>query len=384
MRRFVLIMAALLAFTLPTHASEYISEGDTSAYEFDTDAQLDALGRDELMGSVPEQARRGLEDTGLYELSVESLMELSPGEFFGAVWDMLVGQVTQPLRALAGIAGIVLLCALINGIRDAAWDGPLAQVFDAVAIVCVVLSVARPLLDVIDEVTDSVYQGSMFMVSFVPIFSAAMAASGQPATGAAYNMLLFGVCQVVSQVVSRTLLPLLCVYLGLCIAGAIAPGIDISSATATVKDTVTLGLGFVLTLFVALLSLQTMVATGADSAVTKTARFLLGGFVPVVGSVLSEAFHAAQGCLKLIKTSVGAYGIIVTLFTFLPVLLKTVLWYVISNLSVVISDIVGIPAVSALLKAISAALGILVAIALCYALLLILSTTIVMVTGLGV
>jgi len=51
---------------------------------FDYDAQLDALGKDELMQQVPEDARELMEETGVYDLSVGNLLGLSPRGFFGS------------------------------------------------------------------------------------------------------------------------------------------------------------------------------------------------------------------------------------------------------------------------------------------------------------
>lgn len=378
------ILALLLAFLfLPAFCLPALAEGN-GGDPFDTGAQLDALGRDELMDSVPEEARELMEESGVYDLSVSNLLHLSPREFFRAVWNAFVRQLGAPARTLGSILGIILLCLLLNGVRQAAWDGALTQVFGTVSVLCVVLSVAKPILDCIAATTQAIRDASFFMASFVPVFSAALMASGQPATGAAYNVYLFSACQVVGQAASQTLVPLLSAYLALCIVGALVPEINIASAAAMVKNVASWALGLICTLFIALLSVQTLVSTGADSATTKTAKFMLGSFVPVVGGALSEAFSAAQGCLRLIKTSVGVYGIVAAIFTFLPVLLNAIVWYAVANLGVVVGDIAGVPAVATVLKACSAVLGILIAIILCYALLLIVSTAIVLATGTGV
>ncbi|MDR2932907.1 MAG: stage III sporulation protein AE [Oscillospiraceae bacterium] len=385
-RRMIFFLVAVMALCMPVSAAEPDIEydyGGDLAGGFDTESQLDALGRDELMQSVPEDARELLEETGLYDMSVKSMLQLSPGDFFKALWAALLHQLKSPVRTLGALVGIILLCAFLNGLKTASWDTSLSGIFGTVSVLCIVLSVAAPIIDCIMQTTKAIRDASYFMISFVPVFSAALVAAGQPVTGATYNLFLFSTCQVIAQVVAQTLVPLMSVYLALCIVGALVPEVNISSAANTIKTVVTWALGFIFTLFVGLLSVQTMVSTGADSVTTKTAKFLIGSFVPVVGSALSEAYTAAQGCLRLIKTSVGAYGIIVALFTFLPVFMKALIWYLITNIGVVAGDIIGVPAVSSVLKACSTVLGILLAIILCYALLLIVSTTVVLVTGAG-
>ncbi|MEG0541220.1 MAG: hypothetical protein RR528_02740, partial [Angelakisella sp.] len=70
----------------------------------------------------------------------------------------------------------------------------------------------------------------------------------------------------------------------------------------------------------------------------------------------------------------------VTLFTFLPILVKVALWYLSLNIAALIGNILGTTEVSGLMKNISATLGILLAVLLYDALLVIISTTIIIVT----
>jgi stage III sporulation protein AE len=241
-----------------------------------------------------------------------------------------------------------------------------------------------PIIECITATARLIEDAALFMLTYIPIFSAAVAAAGAPVTGATYNMFLFATCQVVSQVLANTLVPLMGVYLALCVAGSLVPELNIASATSAVKSIVSWSLGFVLTLFAALLSVQTMVSVSADSVTVRAAKFVVGSFVPVVGAALSEAYSAAQGCLRLIKTTVGAYGIIAAVFIFLPVLMRVLLWQLVARAATVAGDILGAPRVSALLRACASALAILTAVILCFALFIIVSTAIVMAAGTGV
>lgn len=386
MKRLLFAMfAVLMLFCMEgtAFAAESRPEEDAFPEDADLQEQLEALGADELKDEVPEGAKELMEETGIYDIDPENLLSLTPGKFFPAIWRLFLKQLRQPLVVLGGVLGVVLLCALLGGMREASGQGALEPVFNTVSVLCILASVSVPILDCIMETSKAIQQASLFMLSFIPIFSAAILASGQPVTGATYNLFLFGTCQVVSQVVSLTLIPLMGVYLAFCIAGQIAPDLNIGSAASAIKSAVSWVLGFILTIFVGLLSIQTMVAQSADSVTTRTAKFLIGSFVPVVGGALSDAYSAAQGCLRLMKTSLGAYGIIVAALTFLPILLQTVVWYFVTHISGVASDILGVKKLSALLKSCGSVLGVLIAIIFCYALLIIVSTTVVLVTGLG-
>jgi stage III sporulation protein AE len=124
-----------------------------------------------------------------------------------------------------------------------------------------------------------------------------------------------------------------------------------------------------------------MVSGSADGVTARAARFLIGSFVPVVGGALSETVSAARGCLRLIKTSVGAYGILAAAFVFLPVLLRVFCWYFVTGASAIAGDLLGAGTVASLMRSCSSALGILIAVVLCFALLIIVSTTVLLVVS---
>ena len=203
-------------------------------------------------------------------------------------------------------------------------------------------------------------------------------------TATTYTAFLFMACQVVSQVVAGIFVPLMGVYLAFCVVGNLAPGVDVSAVAGAIKSAVSWALGLLLTLFVGLLSLQTMVASGSDTVASKAAKFLIGSFVPVVGGALSDAFVATQGYLRLLKATVGVFGILIALMTFLPVFLQTVLWYFTVNLAGAVSEMLGVKPVASILKSSSATLGILIAVILCFALLIVISTSLVMMVSTGV
>jgi stage III sporulation protein AE len=350
---------------------------------FDTQAQLDALGVNEIAELLPTQTRNLMEDGGFRELSVQSLLHLSPSAFFAAIWRAFLEELYRPMRIFAALLGMTLLCALLGGLRDDMRNSSMREVFGAVTVLCMISSAAAPILDCIISTVDTIRNASIFMLGYIPVFSAAVIAAGQPITGTAYNGFLFMVAQIVSQVVSQTLLPLLSLYLALCIAGGLAPELGISSMCKGIKKIVTWALGFIITIFVGVLSAQTMVAGSADSLTVRTGKFLVGSFVPVVGSTLSEAMLAAQGCLRLIKTSVGAFGILASLGLFLPVFLQVVAWYFVTNAAAAASDLLGVKEVGGVLKSCSGALSIMMTLLLSYALLMIVTITVVIVTGLG-
>lgn len=351
--------------------------------EFDEQAELDAIGGGELQDALPQDAKSLMESAGIEGIDYKKLLTLGPEEFFSEIWAMVQERLRTPLRVFGILMGIVVLCAMLDGMKTALWETSLNGVFSAVSVVCVAAAVTTPIVDCITSTARAINECATFITAFIPVFSTVVTVSGQPVTAGAYTAFLFMACQMVSQIVSGTLVPLMGIYLAFCIAGNLAPGLQVTSVAKVVRQTVNWALGLLLTLFVALLSLQTFVASGSDQVVSKAAKFLLGSFVPVVGGALGDAFVVTQGYMKLLKASVGAFGILAALMTFLPIFLQTVIWYLTVTIAGAIGEMLSARQTADILKSAGETLGVLMGVILCFALLIIVSTSLVLMATTG-
>ena len=74
--------------------------------------QLDAVGADELLEELPDDAKNLMEGAGITEIDYKQLLTLSPSQFFGSVWELVIQRLRAPLTVFASVLGTVLLCAL--------------------------------------------------------------------------------------------------------------------------------------------------------------------------------------------------------------------------------------------------------------------------------
>ncbi len=347
---------------------------------------LEASEADRLWQSLPDATKRSLQELGLDEISPQNITELQPGSVFEEVWQSMLTALRSPFATLTAVTGVVILSAFLEGVGSTAtgMGSSLSQVFSVVSSVTICAAIALPVIDCITSTAEAITNVANFMLSFLPIFTGVITAGGQPITASTYHIFLFWICQVIAQFSAGTLVPLMGIYLGISVASSAAPSLNLSGTVGLIKTILSWAMGLMMTIFVGLLTISSIVSSSGDTVSVKTARFLIGSFVPVVGGALSEAFAAAQGCVRLLKTTLGAYGVIGTAAIFLPVISRLVAWYVTINISGVLSEVLSLSKISALLKSVAATLGLLLAMVLCFALLLIISTTIMLMVGQGV
>ena len=85
----------------------------------------------------------------------------------------------------------------------------------------------------------------------------------------------------------------------------------------------------------------------------------------------------------MMRDTVGTFGIVVFLCTFLPVLVETGIMALVLNLGEIVGRVLGAEKICGMLKAVSSVLTLIIGLILCYAIMLIVSTTIIMMISLG-
>ena len=138
-RLMVALMLLLLLFPMPVRA-----EDSELNLEEQMEEQLDALGADELLRHVPEEAREYLQEADLFDIDLKKLMELTPGKFFPALGRMFWNTVKRPSRTLAAMLAVILLCALLESLRDTVSEPALSGAFQTVSVLCILTAVATP------------------------------------------------------------------------------------------------------------------------------------------------------------------------------------------------------------------------------------------------
>ena len=272
--------------------------GETDSDQVDTDTlyagQWAASGAQELWNQLTPETREQLNRWGITDFSSIDFSSLSPGGTLEGLLGMLAEQAATPLAAIGMVLGIVLLCSLMEGMRQTAGRGEAAHIFSLVGAAASYAAVLVPLAGCIQRVSEAVSSVSVFMTSFVPVYGGIMLAAGQAVSAASYQTIVLFVAELLTLLVGRVIVPCLVISLALGLTGAVTPEMKLNA----VSDWFHKGAAWLLTLttsvFVGLLSIQGIVGAAADSLSGRAIRFSLASFVPVVGGALSEAFNAVK------------------------------------------------------------------------------------------
>lgn len=381
MRRILvgLCLVCLLGFACPVQAAETGEAGETfdqSLYE----EQMEESGAQDLWDSLPEETQELLEELGVEGVGWESLAAVEPQSFFEMLLGFFTGGLSQPLAAGASLLGIMLVCALMNGMKLSFGERQTGSVLGMVGTLCACAVIAPPVISCIQQASTLIEGAGGFLLAGAPVLAGLMLACGQPVSASGWTVFLLAAGNGISLLSSVVLLPVMHIFLAFSLVSAVSPDIRLDSLCGVFAKTVRWVLVLAVTTFTSLLSAQSLISASADGASVKAAK-LFAGFVPVVGNVLGDAMGTVQSCVRLLKSGVGAFGLLAALCIFLPVVAQCLLWIFCCTLCGAAGDLLGQSEITGLLKAASQVLQTLLAIVVSCGVVMLVSAVLIMQGG---
>lgn len=329
-----------------------------------------------LMTEVGGQLDELLEDNGI-ELSFDDAGDITL-ENIAEMIRSRIGWSRLPFRSIAANIGIVIVLTAVLGAAGGIFNSGSLPLNSSVSVISAA-SVLFPLIyDIYGQALEAVRTSAGFIAVFIPVFAGIAAAEGNIASAGIYDIMVIGAVELIVQLSSALLIPLLNLVTILSVTGSIFRKTDISRITSLLSKLTVWGLTAAMTLFTGFLTLKCSLAGKADGAASKTVRFFISGSVPVVGGAVNDAYSAVRSSLELIGATAGTIGCIAVAVILLPPLIHIIVFRGGLWIMAALSELFEAEAVNKLLKAVDGGLSIAQALLVSCGMMFILSTGIIM------
>jgi stage III sporulation protein AE len=150
---------------------------------------------------------------------------------------------------------------------------------------------------------------------------------------------VIGVSQFMSQFISLILVPIAKAVTCLGFCGSLSLIDGVVKLCTILKNAVLWCFGTASAIFLSVLGMQTTISVSADSLVFKTSKSVISGLIPVMGPLISETLSTANGCLNILKSGVGIYGILALCLSVLPILISLISWKICMELALAVGGL---------------------------------------------
>ncbi|WP_397376362.1 stage III sporulation protein AE [Paenibacillus vietnamensis] len=153
-----------------------------------------------------------------------------------------------------------------------------------------------------------------FMLSMVPLLLVLLASMGNVVTVSVLHPLIIFMIHAVGTLIYTVVFPLLFFSAVLHIASALSEKFKVTQLANLLRTIAVSVLGVLITVFLGVISVQGATGAVTDGVTLRTAKFVTGNFVPVVGRMFSDAADTVISASMLAKNAIGLAGVIILLF----------------------------------------------------------------------
>ncbi len=309
------------------------------------------LDVDELEKNVPESAADMLEGVDIDE-------NLNTGGAIGTIIGKAVGQLGKIIRSTAtgavGVLAAAALCSIATGIYSQ--NSRISDVINLVGVAIISISSISGINSLVSVASDTINETGAFSKILLPVLASASAITGSAAASAAKYAASVMFIDLLITVGERIVLPLIYMYLGVSVASA-AFGGSIGGIAKLIAKTVKLILMAIAIAFTIYLTVTGLVASSADAATVKVTKTAISTFLPVVGSLISDAADAVASGVSVVKSAAGAFGVLVVIAVCAVPFLRLAIGCLMYRAAAALSEPVSDGRISGLIESISNACG---------------------------
>ena len=152
-----------------------------------------------------------------------------------------------------------------------------------------------------------------FVLALVPLLLALIAASGGIVSAAFFHPVILFLMNISGMFMQYVILPLLFLATLLSIVSTMSEQYKVSQLAALLRNWSIGLMGLFLTIFLGVISVQGASAAVTDGVAIRTAKFVTGNFIPVIGRMFTDATDTVVSASVLLKNTVGIAGVAILL-----------------------------------------------------------------------
>ncbi|MDR1774387.1 MAG: stage III sporulation protein AE [Clostridioides sp.] len=224
---------------------------------------------------------------------------------------LLFKEVKSALKMVSIVLVLAMLSSVLKSLENSFSSGAVANVANYVIFISLVVFTLAGFKDIIEICFSSVDRGIGLMQIIVPILMALLVVMGLPITSSTLSPIFLVGNTVINIVFKNILFTSLIIAFSVLVVNNLSENIKLKKAYSFLKNFNLVATGAVFSIFLALISIQTMYVTNFDKFTVKSAKFAIGNLIPVVGGFVSDSMDMLLSSSQLIKNVFGGIGLIV-------------------------------------------------------------------------
>ncbi|EJL41061.1 stage III sporulation protein AE [Brevibacillus sp. CF112] len=252
-------------------------------------------------------------------------------------------------KLLSSIIIITVFAMILETMQNAFERNAVSTVAYSIAYLVLMVLAINSFHLAITYAKDAISSMTDFMLAMIPLVIALLASVGNLATATMFHPLIIFMINISGMMITYVVFPLLFLSAMLSIVSLFSERYKVTQLATLLRNIAMGVLGSFLTIFLAVISIQGATSAVADGVTLRTAKYITGNFIPIVGRMFSDAADTVLNASLLVKNAVGLAGVVILIILCAFPALKILVLALIYNVSsAVLQPLGNSPIISAL------------------------------------
>ncbi|SFI49897.1 stage III sporulation protein AE [Bacillus sp. 71mf] len=258
-------------------------------------------------GYLPESQK------GNFMEFVKGEKEFSIKEWVIGLLKYLFHELVANGKLLGTLIMLTIFSALLQSLQSAFAKSSVGKIADAVVYMVLIVFALNSFYVVMTYTKDTIQTMIDFILALLPILLALIATGGGVVSVSFFHPIIVFLMNTSGMLMNYIVLPLLLLATILSIVSTMSDQYKVTKLSKLLQNVSVSIIGIFLTIFLGVLSVQGTATAVADGIAVKTAKFVTGNFIPVVGRMFTEAADTVLSASALLKNTVGIVGVVILL-----------------------------------------------------------------------
>lgn len=217
-------------------------------------------------------------------------------------------------KLLGSIIVLTVFSMILQTLQTAFEQNQVSKVAYAIVFMVVIILAVNSFYVAVDSAKLAIGRMTDFMLALVPLMLTLMVTMGNVVSVSLFHPMIVFMIHIIGTFIYTVVFPLLFFSAVLSIVSSITDKYKVDHLAGLLRKIGVTLLGGLLAIFLGVISIQGATSAVTDGITLRTAKYITGNFVPVVGRTISEAADTVMSASLLVKNTVGLSGVIILLF----------------------------------------------------------------------
>ena len=241
---------------------------------------------------------------------------------------IIFSQISEAIKLIVLMLEVIIICSVLKNILDSLKVSNAGKNVYFVQYFVLVILIVNAFVPILKFTVEAINRIISFMNMLIPLLITLILSTGNIVTTSMMEPVLVISMNFIANFINSFVVPFCLISFVISVISNLLGKIKLEKISKILRNVIVWTLGIFLTVFTALLSLESNITSSVDGLAGKTTKAAVSGFIPVVGKIMGDSVDAVIGSVNILKNSVGVIGTLIIFAITLSPSIKIICYWV--------------------------------------------------------